>query len=91
MVHWDVVFRVCDQKRVKQACSATETFYNQENMYAASTAIVQSKEGQSHLTVGGCAGWSWPLFVVPKYMYNLFFPKIRVYEDSAFFLYFFFI
>ena len=54
------VFGVCNQVRLKQACSATETSYGLEVLAIASRDITLSKQRTTKVLIRlhGCAGWS---------------------------------
>ena len=57
------VFQVCDQLRLKPACSAAETSQGFEILAIASKGIILSKQQTTKalIRLRGCAGWSAPL------------------------------
>ena len=57
------VFGVCDQVRLKLACSATETCQGLEILVIASRGIILSRQRTTKalIRLRGCAGWSAPL------------------------------
>ena len=57
------VFRVCDQVRLKPACSATERLASLEILILASIGIMLSRQQKTKVLIRlqGCAGWSAPL------------------------------
>ena len=59
------VFGVCNQLRLKPACSATDTSWGLEISAIASRGIILSRQWTAKVLIRlrGCAGWSAPLLV----------------------------
>ena len=62
------VFRVCDQVRLKLACSATETSTSLEILDLESLGIILSRQWTTKMLIRlrGCAGWSAPVLRIWK-------------------------